>query len=241
MLTLVIATRNAHKVGEIRTILGDGFRYLALDDLGGAPEVVEDAGTFAGNATKKAVALAKWLGQAQSPRTNAETGDPGDLRDRMFVLADDSGLEVDALSGAPGVHSARFAALDTGEPGNSPTVENNAKLVRLLRDVPLDQRNARFRCVVVLTPVPRAEPEEASPVCYAEEAELQTELFEGTCEGRITFAPRGRGGFGYDPLFVPNGYELTFGELSEEVKNRLSHRAKALAELKKRLDATARD
>jgi XTP/dITP diphosphohydrolase len=90
--------------------------------------------------------------------------------------------------------------------------------------------------------VPRAEPEGASPVCCAEEAELQTELFEGMCEGRITFAPSGRGGFGYDPLFVPNGYEQTFSELSEEVKNRLSHRAKALAALKTRLqDATARD
>jgi XTP/dITP diphosphohydrolase len=242
MFTLVIATRNAHKVGEIRAILGDGFCYLTLDDFAGPPEVVEDAGTFAGNATKKAVALAKWLSHLQNPRANAGSGEPGYLRDRMFVLADDSGLEVDALSGAPGVHSARFAALDTGQPGNSPTVDNNAKLVRLLRDVPLDQRSARFRCVVALTPVPRAEPEGASPVCFAEEAELQTELFEGTSEGRITFAPRGRGGFGYDPLFVPNGYEQTFGELSEEVKNRLSHRAKALAELKTRLqDATVRD
>ena len=155
MLTLVIATRNAHKVGEIRAILGDGFRYLTLDDFAGPPEVVEDAGTFAGNATKKAVALARWLSQAQSPRANAGSGEPGDLRGRMFVLADDSGLEVDALSGAPGVHSARFAALDSGQPGNSPTVDNNAKLVRLLRDVPLDQRSARFRCVVALTPLLR--------------------------------------------------------------------------------------
>ena len=78
----------------------------------------------------------------------------------------------------------------------------------------------------------RSEPEGASPVCYAEEAELQTELFEGTCEGRIGFAPRGQGGFGYDPLFIPNGYEPTFGELGEEVKNQLSHRARALAKLK---------
>ncbi len=119
MLTLVIATRNAHKVGEIRAILGDGFRYLTLDDFAGPPEVVEDAGTFAGNATKKAVALAKWLSQAQSSRANGGSREPGELRDGMFVLADDSGLEVDALSGAPGVHSARFAALDTGQPGNS--------------------------------------------------------------------------------------------------------------------------
>jgi XTP/dITP diphosphohydrolase len=239
MVTLVIATCNAHKVGEIRAIFGDGFRYLTLDDFAGPPEVVEDAGTFAGNATKKAVALAKWLGQAQSPRANAGSREPGELRDRMFVLADDSGLEVDALSGAPGVHSARFAALDTGQPGNSPTAENNAKLMRLLENVPLGKRTARFRCVVALTPVPRAEHEGASPACYAEDAELQTELFEGTCEGRIGFAPRGRGGFGYDPLFVPSGYEQTFGELSEEIKNELSHRANALSKLKRWLQGTA--
>jgi XTP/dITP diphosphohydrolase len=146
---------------------------------------------------------------------------------------------VGALSGAPGVHSARFAALDTGHPGNSPTVENNAKLMRLLENVPLDKRTARFRCVVALTPVPRAEPEGASPVCYAEEAELQTELFEGTCEGRIGLAPRGRGGFGYDPLFFPSGYDQTFGELDEAVKNQLSHRAKALAKLRQWLMGSA--
>jgi XTP/dITP diphosphohydrolase len=219
----------------MRAILGGGFRYLTLDDFAGPPEVVEDAGTFAGNATKKAAALAKWLGQTQIPRANAGSMEPGELRDRMFVLADDSGLEVDALSGAPGVHSARFAALDTGQPGNSPTAQNNAKLLRLLENVPLDKRTARFRCVVALTPVPCSEPEGASPVCYAEEAELQTELFEGACEGRIGFVPRGRGGFGYDPLFIPHGYEQTFGELSEEVKNQLSHRARALAMLRSRL------
>ncbi len=234
MFTLVIATRNDHKVGEIRAILGDGFRYLTLDDFAGPPEVIEDAGTFAGNATKKAVELAKWLGQAQSPRANAGSREPEALRDRIFVLADDSGLEVDALSGAPGVHSARFAALDTGQPGNSPTADNNAKLLRLLANVPLDERTARFRCVMALTPVPTPEPESASPVCCAEEAELQTELFEGACEGRIGLVPRGRGGFGYDPLFTPTGYDQTFGELSQEVKNQLSHRARALALLRSR-------
>ncbi len=232
MVTLVIATRNAHKVEEIRAILGDGFRCLTLNDFVGAPEVVEDTGTFAGNAAKKSVALAKWLVQAQSPITTPTHKEPEAAADRTYVLADDSGLEVDALKGAPGVHSARFAALDTGQPGNSPTADNNAKLMRLLEKVPLDKRIARFRCVVALTPVPRPEPEAASPVCYAEEAELQTELFEGTCEGRIGPAPRGRGGFGYDPLFIPNGYEQTFGELSEAVKNKLSHRAGALAKLK---------
>jgi len=235
MKTLVIATRNAHKVGEIRAILGDGFRYLTLSDFPEVPEVIEDAGTFAGNATKKAVALARWLGRTKGFEPDGAASTTGGRCGPMLVLADDSGLEVDALNGAPGVHSARFAALDTGRPGNSPTAENNAKLLRLLGDLPLDRRTARFRCVLALTPVPSPEPEGASPVCSAEEVELQTELFDGTCEGRIGLAPRGQAGFGYDPLFILIGYGHTFGELDEAIKNKLSHRARALALLKSKL------
>ena len=231
MISLLIATRNSHKVGEIRAILGDGFSYLTLNDFSGAPEVLEDAGTFAGNATKKAVELAKWLSKVHSPQAKVQG------RGRTFVLADDSGLEVDALNGAPGVHSARFAGLETGQPANSPTPDNNAKLLRLLKDVPWEKRTGRFRCILALTPVVSGEEKEgASSVCYADEFELQTELFEGVCEGRIGFELRGRGGFGYDPLFFPVGYEQTFGELREEVKNRLSHRARALAKLQKWLE-----
>jgi len=152
-----------------------------------------------------------------------------------YVLADDSGLEVDALGGAPGVHSARYAALDTGRPGNSPDEDNNAKLLRLLRDVPWEKRTARFRCVLALTPVHKPPALSSSPVCYADELELATELFEGSCEGWIGFAPKGHAGFGYDPLFTPTGHELTFAELGEEVKNRLSHRAEALAKFRVRL------
>ena len=228
---LLIATRNAHKVGEIRAILGSQYRYLTLNDFPGSPKVVEDAGTFTGNATKKAVELAKWL---------AETRDPKLETRNVFVLADDSGLEVDALNGAPGVHSARFAALDSGGPENSPDTENNAKLLRLLKDVPVEKRTARFRCVLALTPVElgtqnskRETP--ASPVCFADELEMQTEIFDGACEGRIDLAPRGKGGFGYDPLFIPNGFEQSFAELGEEIKNRLSHRSNALAKLRKKL------
>jgi XTP/dITP diphosphohydrolase len=235
MITLLIATRNAHKVGEIRAILGEEFRYLTLNEVPSSPEVIEDAGTFAGNATKKAVALAKWLCGAQNLISNIAGLKPGARGDRLFVLADDSGLEVDALGGAPGVHSARFAALDTGKPGNSTTAENNPKLLRLLKDVPLERRTARFHCVVALTPVLRSTNESASPVCYADELELQTELFEGLCEGRIGLTPRGRGGFGYDPLFIPTGYDRTFGELDEGIKNKLSHRARALALLRSKL------
>jgi XTP/dITP diphosphohydrolase len=192
---------------------------------------VEDAGTFAGNATKKAVELAKHIAAAR-PTTN----DPRPF----FVLADDSGLEVDALNGAPGVYSARFAAGDTSAEGNSKDADNNAKLLRLLKDVPREKRTARFRCVIALTPIEHAirntqHVSSASPVCYADEFELETEIFDGACEGRIEFAPRGQGGFGYDPLFVPNGFEQSFAELGEDVKNRLSHRSKALEKLRRRL------
>lgn len=227
MTSLLIATRNRHKVGEIQAILGDRFRCLTLNEFPTAPEVLEDASTFSGNATKKAVELAQWLAAAREDELPAQGS--------LFVLADDSGLEVDALNGAPGVHSARFAALDTAAPGNSSVEDNNAKLLRLLRDVPFKKRTARFRCVLALTPVLEVAKKSSSPVCAADEFELQTELFEGSCNGRIDVAPRGNLGFGYDPLFRPDGYEQTFGQLPDHVKNRLSHRAQALAKLKTRL------
>jgi XTP/dITP diphosphohydrolase len=225
MIKLLIATGNLHKVREITSILGAGCRYSSLRDYPGAPSIVEDAPTFAGNAAKKAVELARWFASARDQKDVSE----------VFVLDDDSGLEVDALNGAPGVHSARFAALDSGEAGNSATTENNAKLLRLLKEVPEARRTARFRCVLALTPVFKPEDPVASPVCYADEFETRTELFEGACEGKIMATPRGFGGFGYDPLFVPDGYEQTFGELGEEIKNKLSHRARALEKLRGRL------
>jgi XTP/dITP diphosphohydrolase len=229
--TFIIATRNSHKVTEIRAILGSEFRYLTLNDFPGAPKVNEDAATFAGNATKKAVELAQWLLSSRHASRVTRHG---------FVLADDSGLEVDALNGAPGVYSARFAALDSGKPDNSTDAENNAKLLRLLKDVPTEKRTARFRCVLALTPVEYAirntqQTTAASPVCLADEFEMLTEIFDGACEGRIDFVPNGKGGFGYDPLFIPNGFEQSFAELGEDIKNELSHRSKALAKLKEKL------
>jgi XTP/dITP diphosphohydrolase len=212
MTTLLIATRNAHKVGEIRAILGAQFQFLTLNDFPAAPKVVEDADTFAGNAAKKAAELARWVAGNSKLKTQNSKLD--------FVLADDSGLEVDALNGAPGVHSARFAAMDSAKSGNTPDAENNAKLLRLLKDVPPEKRTARFRCVIALV--------EINP----QSAIRNPQLFDGTCEGRIIFAPRGDNGFGYDPLFVPSGFEQTFAELGEDVKNRLSHRAGALEMLK---------
>jgi XTP/dITP diphosphohydrolase len=230
MTTLLIATRNAHKAEEIRAILSARFDYLTLRDFPTAPNLREDANTFAGNATQKAVQLARWLGQAESLKFKVQSGS------RLLVLADDSGLEVDALGGAPGVYSARFAALDGGREGNSPDAENNAKLLRLLKDIPANRRTACFRCVLALTPVMEPAKENVSPVCDADEFELQTELFEGACEGRIGFAPGGNGGFGYDPLFIPDGHQATFAELGEAEKNKISHRAKALAKLRQRLE-----
>ncbi len=226
MTTLIVATRNAHKVGEIRGILGAQFHLLTLQDFSGAPAVIEDAATFAGNATKKAVELARWI-SVQDSRFRIQGSE--------FVLADDSGLEVDALNGAPGVHSARFAALDSGAEGNSPDAENNAKLLRLLQEAPQEKRTARFRCVIALTPVLVNAAANSSPVCSADERELRTELFNGACEGRIISQPSGAGGFGYDPLFVPDGFSQTFADLGEDVKNRISHRANALAGLRRRL------
>jgi XTP/dITP diphosphohydrolase len=210
MRTLVLATRNRHKTAEIRAVLGPTFDYRTLADFPAAPEVEEDATTFAGNARKKAETLAVWL---------AANGSDLPGRD-VWVLADDSGLEVDALGGAPGVHSARFAAYDTGRPGNSTDAENNQKLLRRLDGVPASKRTARFRCVMALTAV--HEPESAP-------AEIH--LFTGVCEGRVLAEARGGGGFGYDPLFQPEGFELSFAELGEDAKNRISHRARALAGL----------
>jgi XTP/dITP diphosphohydrolase len=227
MTTLLIATRNAHKVGEIQKILGENFHCLTLKEFPNAPAVVEDANTFEGNATKKAVQLAKWI--SENPKAKIENPKLD------FVLADDSGLEVDALDGAPGVHSARFAALDKDE--NSPDADNNAKLLRLLKNVPAAERTARFRCVLALVPVLDTKIENRSPVCCADEREMSKQLFAGVCEGRIISSHAGHGGFGYDPLFVPDGFDKTFAELGDDIKNQISHRARALAKLQTALVA----
>jgi len=181
--SLLIATRNRHKTGELATLLGPDFH---VEDLAGHPEVpeVEETGaTFAENAALKAVSGSRYF--------------PG------LVLADDSGLEVDALEGAPGVRSARFA-------GEKATDRQNLELL-LERMEGESCRGARFRCVIA----------------SAREGQLVAS-FEGKCEGRIIDAPRGHDGFGYDPVFVPEGREQTFSELSGEVKNAMSHRGRAM-------------
>ncbi len=223
MTSLILATRNAHKVEEIRAILGDKFRYLSLREFPEAPAVQEDQPTFQKNAAKKAKELAKWL----TYLPGADFRIPGAS---ASVLADDSGLEVDVLNGAPGVHSARFAALENGASGatisaNTSDADNNARLLRLLHDVPMEKRTARFRCVLSLITVKPPQPM------------LAGQLFEGTCEGVISLTPAGPGGFGYDPLFIPAGETVSFAELGADVKNRISHRAQALLKMKKYLES----
>jgi len=184
-MKLLVATRNKHKLEEIRQIFSlPGLTLLAADEVDGIPaDVVEDAETFEGNALKKA----RELGAASG----------------FWTLADDSGLEVEALDNAPGVYSARYA----GEPCSYPA--NNAKLLLELEGK--SNRRARFRCVIALR---------------APDGREWT--VEGRCEGGITHASRGANGFGYDPLFVPEGYSKTFAELDSATKNNLSHRGHAL-------------
>ncbi|BCU76467.1 RdgB/HAM1 family non-canonical purine NTP pyrophosphatase [Luteolibacter sp. LG18] len=183
---LVIATRNAHKTAEIRSMIGDRYEVLDVTAFPDLPSVPETGTTFLENARLKALAISREI--------------------EGIVLSDDSGLEVDALAGAPGVWSSSYG----GEEGNH--TRNNERLMREMSDK--NQRTARFRCTMVV-------------------AEHGTELgnFDGSVEGAIIEERRGTGGFGYDPLFVPAGYDRTFSELGDDVKNQLSHRARALAKV----------
>ncbi len=192
-MDLVIASGNAHKVLEIRALCsGLPLRLRSLADFPGLPAVVEDGATFEANARKKALAVARATG--------------------LIALADDSGVEVDALGGAPGVHSARWA----GRQGDD--AANNAKLVAAMRDVPEARRAMRYRCVIAV----------ADPAGILFTA-------EGACEGRVLLAPRGANGFGYDPYMLVPELGLTMAELDPAVKNRISHRGRALAACRERL------
>jgi XTP/dITP diphosphohydrolase len=211
MQKLLIATRNAHKVTEIQTMLGEGVECVTLDAYADVPEAVEDGETFGDNAAIKANTVAEWL---RDQHLDHEVD---------YVLADDSGLEVDALDGAPGVHSARFAQEDE-DGGNSPDADNNAKLLGLLADKSDEEKSARFRCVLALVSMT--------------EADHGPAYFEGSSEGRIQTEATGIAGFGYDPLFVPTGHDKSYAELGEEVKNQTSHRSGALKQLRAHFDRT---
>lgn len=192
-MKIYLASGNAHKVAELQALAAASqlsVEILSARAVGGMPPVVEDAGTFVGNARKKARALHSIL--------------PPD----GWSLADDSGLCVDHLDGGPGVESAYYA----GPQGDG--AANLTKLVAVMKDVPDAGRSAHFQCVLLLIG-PRGD----------------EHVFEGRSDGRLLHAPRGGAGFGYDPLFVPDGHRASFAELGDDIKNSLSHRARAWSKL----------
>ena len=186
MRDLIVATRNGKKLLELKRYLRPlGIKVVSLKDIKGAPHIVEDGSTFKANAVKKALAISRFTGG--------------------LVLADDSGLVVDALGGRPGVRSSRFS----GE--GATDRENNAKLLRLLEGIRACKRGGAFVCAVAI----------------ADKGRIVATI-EERCGGRIAFDTRGRCGFGYDPLFLIPKYGKTFGELGAGAKDRMSHRSKAL-------------
>jgi XTP/dITP diphosphohydrolase len=201
---LLLASSNPGKLRELRAILHDlPVELVGLDEAaagggagGGPPEVAETGATFLENALLKARAYAAWSGLA--------------------ALADDSGLEVDALGGAPGVRSARYAGEGAGDQANL------GKLLRELAGVPPERRTARFRCAAVLV-----------------DPALGEWSAEGTWEGRLLAAPRGSGGFGYDPVFVPDGWDRTSAEVDQATKDAASHRGRAFRALRPAIEAWA--
>jgi len=185
-MEIVVASHNPGKVAELKGLLGElPVRVLSLDDFPGVPEVKEDGDSFQANALKKARAVCRATGK--------------------ISLADDSGLEVDALQGAPGVRSARYGGADLTDH------ERNLKLLEALKDVKDEERGATFQCCLAIVGPKGLE-----------------KVVGGACRGSIIREPRGGSGFGYDPIFLPGGYGQTFAELSPEVKNKISHRGRAL-------------
>lgn len=209
---LVLATANPHKVAELAAIVraaGLPVEVTSARALGPAPEIPEDLGSFVAHATLKARGVAAWL------RGRGEAG-------RTLVLADDSGLCVDALGGAPGVDSALYAGRQGDDAGN------NAKLQRELLARGLERSPAHYVCVLALTRVDEAP---LPAVAGATRGEDEVLLFEARWEGEVRVAPRGVGGFGYDPHFWPRGSEASVAELPAALKNAASHRGQATASL----------
>lgn len=186
---LFLATRNRHKTQEIQTMLGDAVIVRDATEVPDLPEIEETGRTFEANARLKAEEISKHVSG--------------------FVLADDSGLEVDALQGEPGIYSARYSG-----PGCS-DLQNTELVLKKMKDVPPEKRAARFRCVLAVA-------REGKTIA----------TFHGTIEGRLTTEIQGEGGFGYDPIFIPEGYEKSFGTLSSELKNSMSHRGRALEQFR---------
>ena len=188
-----MATRNRDKIREIKAILSDvDVKKLSLLDFEKIPKVIEDGENLRDNAIKKAEIAYKYT--------------------QLVSIADDSGLEVEALEGLPGVYSSRFAG------PKASYKENNHKLLDMLGNRSMEKRAARFRCVIAVV-----------------DSDAEPQIFEGAVDGYIGFENKGNSGFGYDPLFILPEYKKTFAELGEDLKNQVSHRAKALSKLKEYL------
>ena len=195
-MKIVFATNNKHKLDEIRSILGPSFEVLSLNDLGCHDDIPETGSTLEENARQKAQYIYD--------------------KYHCNVFADDTGLEVEALGGEPGVYSARYAAI---KDPNAASHDSEANMTTLLKELEgKDNRNARFRTVIALIPTPPT-------------GEQGGSLFSGIVEGEIIRERRGGEGFGYDPIFQPKGYDKTFAELGNDIKNTISHRARAVTKL----------
>ena len=229
MYQIVFATNNQHKLEEIRSILGDDFEVLSLSDIGCHEDIPETSDTLEGNAMQKAQYVFDKYG--------------------YDCFADDTGLEVDALGGEPGIYSARYAALDGDDSISHDSEANMAKLLRKLEGV--ENRKARFRTVIALITHPQSLPKGGKSDMISVNKGNKTSLpsggieggynpspregnrvgFEGIVNGSIIRERRGGEGFGYDPIFQPEGYDKTFAELGSEIKNHISHRARAVEKL----------
>lgn len=200
-MKIVFATNNKNKLQEIRDILGERFEIVSLQEIGCHEEIPETGDTLQENALQKAMYVAEHYG--------------------LDCFADDTGLEVEALDGKPGVHSARYA-----EGTDHDSEANMRKLLRELHGK--NNRKARFRTVIALLQYPKNQPKENVENTFAAP---EIHYFEGRVDGSIAEEKRGDAGFGYDPLFIPNGYSQSFAELGETIKNHISHRAQAVEKL----------
>ena len=206
-MKIVFATNNEHKLSEIRTILGSSFEVVSLSDIGCHEDIPETGSTLEENALMKAEYIYN--------------------KYHLSCFADDTGLEVEALHGAPGVYSARYASLESIATASQQTLshDSEANMARLLRELANNNnRKARFRTVIALI-----EKKDVCP-CGCTSVKL-VHQFEGIVNGEIIREHRGGEGFGYDPIFQPDGYDKTFAELGMEIKNHISHRARAVAKL----------
>ena len=213
-MRLVFASNNAHKLSEMRAIMPAGVDIVSLRDIGFEQEIEETGTTLEENSMIKARTVWEFIRHQPSAASSQIDG----------IFADDTGLEIDALDGAPGVYTARWYLMDKGAKEAKTDLENfAANRAKALRELAgKDNRQCQFRTVITLI--------------WNQEPESRTQQVEGVVRGQIATEEYGEGGFGYDPVFIPEGYDKTFGELSAEIKNTISHRARALTELVKVLN-----